>query len=111
VEAAFPEKDMSAQYAADLDGVTRAAYFRAHPIGRPVSAARPLDPKLAAKMDRWLTVKKSREGLARVKEAARRIQEELEWRLDQARQAGGADPGYLLHEIKRLRFDLNRIEI
>ena len=72
---------------------------------------RPRDPALEAKVDRILALAKKREGLRKVQEAARRIQAELEHRLEQARRAGGADEGWFLREVRLLRCDLDELEI
>ncbi len=72
-----------------------------------------LSPALAAKYDRIMAVKAQRDGLRRVKEAARRIQAELK-RMHAAKRAasvGDGEEGWLLTEIKRLRFDLDQLEV
>lgn len=70
-------------------------------------------PELRRKLNRILAIQAQREGLARVREAARRIQAELE-RLHAAKRAasvGDGEEGWLLTEVKRMRADLARLEV
>jgi hypothetical protein len=88
---------------------SREEYLRI--LGRPAFVSPRMSPELEAKQRRILAIAKNREGLRKVKLAAARIEAELEHRLELSRRAGGADEGYLLTEIKRLRADLDCVKV
>jgi hypothetical protein len=99
---------MSQAYA-DRDGASRAAYLKS--IGRS-DGLRPLAPGVQAKVDRALAIQAKRDAMTRVRLAVARIGAELLRRLEHARRAGGgADPDYLLVEVRALRADLAKLEV
>lgn len=72
---------------------------------------RGLSPEVQRKVDRAIAVKAKRDAMIRVRLAVASIETELLRRLGHERRAGfGAEPDYLLGEVRAIRADLSELE-